>query len=142
MPHLDGTCLEQESCVQDLRDLIAQLDRVKVDSAAALAASKETAELHERDLSIPDKIMSRPSDVTAEAFLQEYMQPFEEMQTSLHALHQRREVLMTSVTTEYEKFRAACGEASAFPERVSFFDRLNKGADQMLYLHQLYLQIL
>lgn len=78
--------------------------------------------------------MARADGEAAEAALKEYLQPFEQVSASLAALEQRRGGLLSKVDAEHAKFREAKGASSSYPERVAFFARLNKGADEMLYL--------
>jgi hypothetical protein len=135
MPHLDGTTLEQEPCVGELRSLIQQLEQLKIDSSATLGAAKAQADAQERDLSLCERVLDRAEGESRHQLLDECMQPLNEVRRSLFAINHRRAGLLRHVETEHKKFREASVAEASYPERVTYFERLNKGAEQLRYLH-------
>jgi len=136
MPHLDGTTLEQEPCVGELRSLIQQLEQLKIDSSATLGAAKAQADAQERDLSLCERVLDCAEGESRHQLLDECMQPLNEVRRSLFAINHRRAGLLCHVETEHKKFREASVAEASYPERVTYFERLNKGAEQLRYLHE------
>jgi len=136
MPHLDGTTLEQEPCVGELRSLIQQLEQLKIDSSATLGAAKAQADAQERDLSLCERVLDCAEGESRHQLLDECMQPLNEVRRSLFAINNRRAGLLCHVETEHKKFREASVAEASYPERVTYFERLNKGAEQLRYLHE------
>ena len=135
MPHLDGTPLAEEPCVLALRDLIEQLEQIKIDCAAMLGAARESADSQRSEMLsvIEQRVLVEGAQV--ETVFATLLEPFEQLRSSLDDVLQRRARLLDSIAVEHTRFTDAKGAASAYPAREDFFRRLLNGADEMVALH-------
>mmetsp|Transcript_26457 Transcript_26457/g.79063 ORF Transcript_26457/g.79063 Transcript_26457/m.79063 type:complete len:233 (-) Transcript_26457:195-893(-) len=134
LPHLDGTPLEAEPCVEALRALLDQLEQLKAEAAAKVEAGRIRAPsraeaLAELGAALLCEGGSPPADGSGAAAAA--MAPFDQVVSEYDALQRRREALLAAVAEQHALFVVARHAEENYAERQEYLGSLSHGADEM-----------
>uniref|UniRef100_A0A7S3WKL3 ALIX V-shaped domain-containing protein n=1 Tax=Emiliania huxleyi TaxID=2903 RepID=A0A7S3WKL3_EMIHU len=139
LPHLDGTPLEAEPCVEALRALLDQLEQLKAEAAAKVEAGRIRAPsraeaLAELGAALLCEGGSPPADGSGAAAAA--MAPFDQVVSEYDALQRRREALLAAVAEQHALFVVARHAEENYAERQEYLGSLSHGADEMCAIHE------
>jgi hypothetical protein len=125
LPHLDGTPLEAEPCVPALRKLLDDLDGLKADGAASLAAA-HAAEQQQRGSAVRlgEGLLLRQLAGTLEEAMAELLAPLEAMERDAAERDVRRAELLHRLAEQARVFETARSDASSFEARQAYLAKL------------------
>ena len=125
LPHLDGTPLEAEPCVPALRKLLDDLDGLKADGAASLAAA-HAAEQQQRGAAVRlgEGLLLRQLAGTLEQAMAELLAPLEAMERDAAEREVRRAELLQRLATQARVFETARSDASSFEARQAYLAKI------------------
>ena len=136
LPHPDGTTLEQEPCVPELRRLLEALEAVKADGAAALAAAYAMGQQQKQGGELGEQLLRAHAEGTLEAAAAELLAPLEAVKRDTDEREARRQQLLQQLTQQAALFHAARRNADAYEARTAYLAKLGNGASEAVELHR------